>query len=170
MSVPKRHNRVPGTYFVTSRTWESRPIFRKAAACDAFVDALLHYRGEGAYLLHAFVLMPEHFHLLLTPTQVSLERAVMYIKGGSARKIGVMLNSKFPIWQHGFSDHRIRDSWDYSVHLEYIAQNPVRRRLAGIAKEYTWSSSGGQFPLDNPPQGLKPPSNASPVGTAKAVP
>ena len=88
-----------GTYFVTSRTWESRKLFVKTSACEIFVETLLHYRTEGAYLLHAFALMPEHFHVLLTPAKdTPLERAVMYIKGGSARKIGEKLGSKFPVW------------------------------------------------------------------------
>src|SRR3989304_1832955 len=110
MSVPKRHSRTPGTYFVTSRTWESRKLFVKTSPCEIFVETLVLYRNEGDYLLHDFVLMPEHFHALLTLAKdTPLERAVMYIKGASARKIGEMLNSKFPIWQRGFSDHRVRD-------------------------------------------------------------
>jgi len=170
MSVPKRHGRVHGTYFVTSRTWESRQLFQKPAACDIFVDALFHYRTQGAYLLHAFVLMPEHFHLLLTPTSLSLERVVMYIKGGSARRIGEKLNSKFPVWQRGFSDHRIRDLQDYATHLDYIEQNPVKRRLVSTPSEYPWSSASGRFELDDPPQGLKPLTERPSVGTAESVP
>src|SRR3990167_1960138 len=140
MAVPKRHARIQGTYFVTSRTWESRKLFVKPSACEIFIETLSHYRNEGAYLLHALVLMPEHFHVLLTQApDTALERAVMYIKGGSARKIGAKLNSKFPVWQRGFSDHRVRDIADYSAHLEYIEQNPVKRRLVGIASEYLWS-------------------------------
>src|SRR5437016_507674 len=100
MSVPKRHGRKPGTYFVTSRTWESRQIFTKGPACEIFVEALLHYREQGSYALHTFVLMPEHFHVLLTPAKnTPLERAMMLIKGGSARLIGARLNSRFPVWQ-----------------------------------------------------------------------
>jgi len=164
MSVPKRHGRLPGTYFVTSRTWESRKLFIKTSACEIFVETLLHYRKEGAYLIHAFVLMPEHFHVLLTPEKdTPLERAIMYIKGRSARKIGETLNPKFRVWQRGFSDHRVRDTGDYASHAEYIEQNPVKRRLVGIAHEYPWSSACGRYELDAErhqyvvqPQGLKP--------------
>ena len=171
MSVPKRHARIHGTYFVTSRTWESRKLFIKPPACEIFVETLLHYRDEGAYLLHAFVLMPEHFHILLTPaSDTPLERAVMYTKGGSARKIGERFNSKFPTWQRGFSDHRVRDIEDYMGHVVYIEQNPVKRRLVGIASEYLWSSTSGRFRMDDVPQGLKPLSRPLRIGTAEAVP
>jgi len=171
MSVPKRHARLPGTYFVTSRTWESRALFIREPACRIFVETLLHYRNEGAYELHAFVLMPDHFHLLLTPAlETTLERAVQYIKGGSAHRIRKELIFRFPVWQRGFSDHRIRDVNDYEVHLRYIQQNPVKRKLVCAADEYRWSSASRQFRLDGPPQGLKPHGVGTQFGTAKAVP
>jgi len=92
MAIPKRHASIPGTYFVTSRTWESRKLFVAESVCQTFVETLVHYREERAYLLHAFVLMPDHFHVLITPSQsVSLEKAVQFIKGGSGRQIGLLL-------------------------------------------------------------------------------
>ena len=114
--------------------------------------------------------MPEHFHLLLTPVNASLERAIMYVKGGSARRIGVKLDFKLPVWQRGFSDHRIRDLQDYKLHFEYIGQNPVIRGLVSTADEYAWSSASGRFELDDPPQGLKPLGLLQSIGTAEAVP
>jgi putative transposase len=157
MAVPKRHKSVPGTYFVTSRTWESRAIFKTAPSCEIFVESLEHYRDQGAYQLHEFVLMPDHFHLLLTPgVDVALERAVQFIKGGSAKAIRDRLSFRFPVWQRGFSDHRIRDLADYESHVLYIAQNPVKRRLTTKPDEYPWSSACRTFPVDDVPQGLKP--------------
>jgi putative transposase len=71
----------------------------------------------------------------------------------------VELNYKFPIWQRGFSDHRIRDSQDYRNHMNYLTQNPVKRRLVETPSEYAWSSASGAFVLDDEPQGLKPLNN-----------
>ncbi len=157
MSVPKRHESSPGTYFVTSRTWEGRPIFKAEQPCEVFVESLLHYRDAGAYRLHGFVLMPEHFHLMLTPGEdTTLERAMQFVKGGSARMIRERLIFRFPVWQRGFSDHRIRDAADFDVHMRYLEQNPVKRRLAFKAEEYRWSSASGAFRMDEVPQGLKP--------------
>jgi len=157
MSLPSRHHSVVGTYFVTSRTWQSRMLFVTDSFSSVFVDSLLHYRQEGAYALHAFVLMRDHFHILLTPAfDKSLERAVQLIKGGSARKLALEKNMSFPVWQRGFSDHRIRDAADYTAHLLYIWQNPVRKKLVLEPQEFNWSSASGTFALDEPPQGLKP--------------
>ena len=157
MAAPKRRVQAPGTYFITSRTWQSRALFAKASACETFLETLLRYRNQHAYLLHAFVLMPDHFHVLLTPgVKITLERVVQYIKGGSARRIREKLNYRFPVWQRGFIDHCVRDAQDYEAHLRYIEQNPVKRRLVSFVGEYVWSSASGGFELDEPPQGLKP--------------
>jgi putative transposase len=171
MAVPQRHQHIPGTYFVTSRTWQSRRLFDSESMCTLFIETLLHYRQQGAYSLHAFVLMPDHFHVLLTPARsTTLERAVQLIKGGSARKLGMERQLRFPVWQRGFSDHRTRDVQDYATHLRYIEQNAVRKRLATEAREYHWASASGQYEIDTPPQGLKPLARTAAIGTAKAVP
>ncbi len=157
MAVPKRHGSIPGTYFVTSRTWESRAIFKMAPPCEIFTESLLHYRDQGSYQLHGFVVMPDHIHVLLTPgDDMALERAVQFIKGGSARAIRERLQYRFPVWQRGFSDHRIRDAADYESHVRYLEQNPVRKRMTEQPGEYAWSSASGTFRMDEVPQGLKP--------------
>jgi putative transposase len=157
MAVPKRHATIAGTYFVTSRTWESRTLFKNQKVCEIFVQVILKYRDEDKYRLHGFVVMPEHFHAILTPgPDVAVERAVQFVKGGSARQIGLALNYKFPIWQRGFSDHRIRDAQDYGDHMNYLEQNPVKRRLVELASAYEWSSATGAYVMDDVPQGLKP--------------
>jgi putative transposase len=157
VAIPQRHTRVPGTYFVTSRTWESRALFIHDEICQSFVAVLLHHRAEQAYTLHAFVLMPDHFHVLLTPdSDKTLERVVQYIKGGSAHRIGKERELQFPVWQRGFSDHRIRDAVDFETHLVYVNLNPVKRRLVLSAQKYRWSSASEIWPMDQPPQRLKP--------------
>jgi putative transposase len=162
MSIPKRHATIPGTYFVTSRTWQSRALFQVAAQCEIYIESLLKYRDQGTYQLHAFVLMPDHFHILLTPGEsIALERAVQFIKGGSAHEMAERLQMRFPVWQRGFSDHRIRDRVDYDKHLYYLLQNPVKRNLVVHPREYQWSSASGAYRMDEVPQGLKPLSMAA---------
>ncbi len=93
-------------------------MFVREPICQMFVQALLQYRVGKAYQLRAFVPMPDHVHALLTPSpDVTLERVMQYIKGGSAYRIGKSLCLRFPVWQRGFSDHRIRNAEDYEIHL-----------------------------------------------------
>lgn len=128
-----------------------------AEICNVFVEVLKQYRDQGHYTLHAFVLMPEHFHVLITPADnVMLERAVQFIKGGSAHKIREARKLAFPVWQRGFSDHRVRDIDDYLTHVEYIEKNPVKRKIVGSPSEHEWSSARSDVALDDVPQRLKP--------------
>jgi len=157
MSIPSRHGRMPGTYFVTSRTWESRKLFITDARCEIFVRSLLDYRTRGEYALNGFVVMPDHVHVLLTPgADKTLERCVQMIKGGSAHAIREERLMKFPVWQRGFSDHRIRDAADFESHARYMEMNAVKARLVLDPRAYRWSSASGIATLDEVPQGLKP--------------
>ncbi|MCI0402426.1 MAG: transposase [Acidobacteria bacterium] len=145
-----------GTYFVTAQTWERRALFRSEKLAELFLETLQLYRSERKYLLHEFVLMPDHFHALLTPDGITLERTMQFIKGGFSHRAGKEVAPRLEIWQRGFTDHRIRDAGDYCHHREYIRLNPVRARLCLDPREYPYSSAGSDTVLDPVPQRLKP--------------
>jgi len=142
------------TYMVTSSTWGRRALFSREAWAKLPIDTLYHYRGS-AHLLHEFVIMPDHVHVIVTP-QTSLEKAVQFIKGGFSYRAKKELGSNLEVRQKGFSDHRIRDASDYRLHQVYIQQNPVLKHLCERAQEYPYSSAKPGFELDSIPQGLKP--------------
>jgi putative transposase len=115
----------------------------------------LHSYRWRAYQLHEYVLMPEHFHIIITPSE-SLERAVRFVKGGFSFRAKKDLQSLMEVWQRGFSDHRIRDAEDYAIHVEYIRRNPVGRRLVEVAADYPYCSDRPGSDKDELPQWLKP--------------
>jgi putative transposase len=156
------------TYFVTANTWQRRAVFQKSSWAHLFLNTLHSYRGR-AYLLHEYVLMPEHFHILLTPME-SLERAVQFLKGGFSFRAKKELESSLEVWQRGFSDHRIRDSADCEVHVGYIMRNPIGRRLVEHAVDYPYCSAFPGSEKDEVPQRLKPLKVGHDCGTAEAVP
>jgi putative transposase len=156
------------TYFITSETAERRMLFGNERWAKLLLQVMYHYRGR-AFLLHEFVVMPEHFHATITPVS-SLERAIQFIKGGLSFRAKRELQYSWEIWQRGFSDHRIRDLQDYETHKRYIHQNPVKRHLVFEAAAYPYSSASRAFELDPLPQWLKPDSGEAANGTAKAVP
>jgi putative transposase len=141
------------TFFITSVTAQRRALFQCAATAELLVDVFLRYREQGKYLLHEFVVMPDHFHALITPAaEISLERAVQFIKGGFSFR----LKSSLPVWLASFTNHRIRDDEDFERHREYIRMNPVRAGLAQTVEGYPYSSATGRFGLDPGPPRLKP--------------
>jgi REP-associated tyrosine transposase len=152
MSTP-RHRTAPGaSYFVTSKCAQSHTIFQIPEIAQILIEALYHYREKGAYLLHEFVLMPDHLHLILTPSETtSLEKAMQLIKGGSSFQIHKARKQKMEIWQQGFHDWTIRDAGDWRAKAEYLAMNPVRARLASDFRDWPYSSASGKFVLDPMP-------------------
>jgi len=160
MAIPLRHsdpaNIASGarTFFVTSSIAGKRNLLQSDRSAGLFVEVLYHYRSQRKYLLHGFVVMPDHFHVLITVgREISIERAVQFIKGGFAFRAGKELGFMAPVWERGFSEVRVCEPAALARLCEYIANNPVKRGLAKAPAEYAYSSSREGFELDEAPQG-----------------
>ena len=141
MAIPSRTAR-PGTYFITTATHNRRRLFQVERNAALLLETIDHYRAD--YLLHAYVIMPDHLHLIVTPTDITLERTMQLIKGGFSHRLA----SKLPVWQRGFTDHRIRDTDDYNIRRNYLHQNPVEARLSESPESYPHSSANPKLRLD----------------------
>lgn len=132
------------TVFVTTVTWQRTLLFRNPQKAELMMDVLAHHGEQKKYVMHEFVIMPDHLHLLLTPAaDISLERAMQLIKGGAYRlgKTGPANAKRGLVWQESFTNHRIRDERDYAQHGDYIRMNPVRARLVDAPQLYPYSSA-----------------------------
>jgi putative transposase len=145
------------TFFVTSVTWERRPIFRSDRATGLFLETLFGYRDRGIFQLYEFVVMPDHIHMLLAPQPtVALERAMQFVKGGFSYRLTRATGSRMEVWERSFTNHRIRDDADYEKHRSYVRMNPVRAGLVERPEDYPCSSAHEGFVLDEVPRRLKP--------------
>ena len=151
------HRTFPGsTYFVSSATWERRELFRVPKVAEILVQRILACREKGVYRLHEFVVMPNHFHLLMTPGETTtLEKAVQLIKGGSSHELHAQLGNKMQIWQIGFHDWTIRDGEDCRAKVRYIHMNPVQARLVEHPEDWPFGSAGGKYSMDPTPEKFK---------------
>lgn len=177
MAIPIRHSEasrvVAGarTFFVTSSIAEKRNLLQSNRSAGLFISVLFDYRAQQKFRLHEFVVMPDHFHLLLTVDGgMTIERAVQFIKGGFAFRAGRELGFGSPVWQKGFSEVRVLDATAYLGIAEYIWNNPVRRGLVFEAAAFPHSSACPEFEMDAVPQGLKPVGRGAANGMAKATP
>src|SRR5271170_3763585 len=103
------HNTKAGwTYFVTTKSFQSTFLFQVQQTAEIILSKILEYRDRKSYLLHDFVLMPNHLHLILTPTHgVSLEKAMQLMKGGSSHEIHRFRGEKIGIWEAGFHESSV---------------------------------------------------------------
>ena len=145
------------TYFVTTNAFQSTSLFQVEESAQIIVRKMLEYRDKGHYVLHEFVLMPNHLHLILTPGEsVSLEKAMQLIKGGSSHEIHKVRGARLEIWQAGFHESRVTSWADYQKKRDYIWCNPVAAKLVDRPEAWVYGSAGGKYKLDPIPQGLKP--------------
>jgi putative transposase len=129
------------TFFITAVAHQREPHFRRAAIAELFLETLFHYRDAKVYLLHEFVVMPDHVHLILTPSaKFSLEKAVQRIKGGASFQVGKHISPKIEIWQPSFTQHLMLDEDDFQKHRDYVLDNPVRAGLVRHREDYPLSS------------------------------
>jgi len=155
MAAPARGNTGYGCYFITASTFQKRNILQSERMARLFVDVLFHYRRQNKYLLHEFVVMPDHFHLLMSPSE-TLERAMQLVKGGFSFRAKKELGFAHEIWQPSYYDRRVRDTEEYFAFRTYIWRNAVKRGLATAAEAYLYSSAHPGVQLDGAPQRLKP--------------
>ena len=136
------------TYFTTFSTAGRRRRFTVTTNAALMVSTLEAYRVQGKFALHAFVVMPDHVHVLLTPAHdVPLEKALQFIKGGFSFR----LKSPSEVWERGHFDKRVPDRAAYEACLVYIDQNPVKERLSTVPSEYPFCSAHGAVELDPMP-------------------
>jgi len=123
-------------------TWQY--YLRQPAIADMVVEAIQYNAANlGHYVLHAFVVMPNHVHLLATPA-LALPKLTKSLKGITSKRANTILamtGSCF--WQEESYDHLVRNEREFEKIQSNIEENPVRAGLVREANEYRWSSAGG---------------------------
>jgi putative transposase len=126
-----------GMAFVTLTTHARRPIFEISRVAELFISTLLHYRVQGHYKLHAYLVLPDHVHLILTPHAMSLAHAVNLIQAGFVHRI----ETTIAIWEPSYTAYSIRSMRDLDTVRSYLYQVPVRAQLTPSAELYPYSSA-----------------------------
>jgi putative transposase len=126
-------------FFATTKTSMGRRLFQSEQNAMLLIDVLRAYMAAGKFLLHDFVVMPDHLHLLMTVREdMTIEKAMQLIKGRFSYRLKREFQYLGEVWQRGFSEMRADDDESFLSYREYIAQNPVK---AGLAE------SPGQYPF-----------------------
>jgi REP element-mobilizing transposase RayT len=117
------------------------PLFlREPRVARAVVEAIRH-GGDTDFLLHAWVVMPNHVHMLITP-QIGLPTLMRKLKDVTARDCNTLLGRAGQRFWHDESyDHFIGDLEEFWRIGAYIVQNPVSAGLADCAGDFEWSSA-----------------------------
>ena len=153
---------LPGAlHFVTGNFIDRIPFFAQDSCCQVFIDNLATLLSEWPCKLIAYVLMPDHTHLIVNPRDGRIKEFTGKLKSLSAKDIvqathGINFKQdsegSFHVWQESFKAIPLWSAWMIWQKINYIHANPVKAGLVGSAKEYRWSSfrafySGSEEPL-----------------------
>jgi len=159
-------------YFVTTTAVNHALIFRRDVNKRILVDALYYVSLMNKVILYAFVVMPNHVHVLVQgPPDASLQGWVRAFKAGTSRLIvrqyQVEGNARaldalhamvtrpgkqqYKVWEDNYLAKDVFTPAVLEQKLSYIHRNPVRPRwrLVDLAEEYPWSSA--RYYLQNEP-------------------
>ena len=119
---------------------------RHAEAAKYVQDALLHFDGDRYHLL-AWVIMPNHVHVLIDPAE-PISKTIQGWKSFTSRwllkhndRLGLGISDPHKVWMREYWDRFIRDADHLRTTIDYIHRNPVKARLCRTPHEWPWSSA-----------------------------
>jgi REP element-mobilizing transposase RayT len=142
---------LPGAlHFVTGNFLDRVPVFKQELCCLSFNDKLATLLKDWPCKLIAYVLMPDHTHLIVNPKDGRIREFTGKLKSPSARAIvqtAQGINFKFDpeessylVWQESFKATPLWSAWMIWQKINYIHANPVKAGLVKSARDYRWSS------------------------------
>jgi putative transposase len=173
-----RRREIPGnSRFITFSCQRRLPLFKNPAIAQVFQDSLARAHQRVRFQLYAWVIMPEHIHLLVRPPpppdDMPLDRVLLWIKLSTAQRVikrwreldapilaRITRDDGSPrFWQKGGGfDRNVRDLAEFQRHVKYIHQNPVERGLVERPEDWRFSSvrwwmgqREGELSCDPPP-------------------
>lgn len=124
--------------FITTNVCEKKKLFSNEAYARVAIETLYKTQAVHPFFLYAFVIMPDHCHLLVqVPEPESVSRIMNVWKGCTSNDIGIG-----PFWQKRFFVRFPDDAW---ATCRYIHLNPVKAGLVEQPEDYPWSSASGKW-------------------------
>ena len=128
-------------YFLTCCVDRRRPLLTRPELAKHLVGLYSEVRGRGDIWLHAYVVMPDHYHALLTLIEErSITAVVRKVHAPFAKHYRALTGDNDRVWQRRFYDHVIRNDADWQGKWDYIHGNPVIAELVDNPVAYPWSS------------------------------
>ena len=157
---------LPGAlHFLTGNFLNRIPVFKYEVCCQSFVDTCAPLLKDWPCKLIAYVLMPDHFHMIVNPRDGRIREFTGKLKSLSAKAVidaahwihfgSTPDGSTLQVWQESFKAVPLWSTWMVWQKINYIHSNPVNARLVASAGDYYWSSFGafylgtsGPLPVD----------------------
>jgi len=123
-----------GYYFITFATHKRRPLSESEKEC---IFKALHYLKDKKYDLQAAVVMDDHVHLVIKPSE-PLAKIMHSIKSFTAHEMNKAAGLSGRVWQDEYYDRIIRNDKEYREKMLYIANNPIKSKPLSTHSDYPW--------------------------------
>lgn len=135
MSNLRRYHTPGNWYFITCVTYLRRPILVDSA--DLLYSSMEQCQKRVAHDLHAWVILPDHFHIVIDSRTGDLSGIMQRTKMAFGAKWRMRKGrQRGRVWQHRFWDHIIRDQTDFNRRIDYTHYNPVKHGL--VLSPFDW--------------------------------
>jgi putative transposase len=124
-------------FFATTKTSMGKRLLQSERNAGLLIEILRELIAEHRFMLHDFVIMPDHIHLLMTVEDgMTIEKAMQLIKGRFSHRLSHEFAYKGEVWQRGFTEVQVLNKQNFEDHRAYIAENPVKAGLAASIEDY----------------------------------
>ena len=128
--------------FLTFSCYEKRHLLESTAARDLFATHLANWSVIANIAIHAWIAMPNHIHLLLTPCDDQLAIALARLKRGFSVEYAKQNLGRGRVWMPGGGyDRHIWSAQCFARAVDYIHTNPCRSGMVDEPREWRWSSA-----------------------------
>ena len=134
----KRFQKSEALHFITFSCFHRLPLLTTSESKDTFLAELENNRARHQARIYAYVLMPEHVHLLINePPSIVLAQLLKALKQTTSRRLR---GDRDCFWQERYFDRNVHGEDARSEVIHYIHRNPVKRGLVTSPELYRWSS------------------------------
>lgn len=149
---------MPGVlHYVTGNVDKRRRIFRHESNCIAFLNQLQTVKKEHKAKLICFVVMLDHFHLIVNPQDGDIQSWIGMLKSLSAKELAginqpglfTKANGENQVWQESFKALPLWSGWMIWQKINYIHSNPLKAGLVKSTADYRWSSFRSFYRLES---------------------
>jgi putative transposase len=154
MARPLRIEYPGAVHHVTSRGNEGRPIFRTDDDREMFLSLLGQAVKRFGWSLGAYVLMTNHFHLLIQTPEPTLSRGMQWLNTTYVTWFNLRHHRSGHLFQGRFHSFLIEKASYFTEVLRYVVLNPVRAKMVATPEAYRWSSYRATAGLEDAPDWL----------------
>ncbi len=127
--------------FITLTTYRKRNVFINESVNSIVCEALSYHLENNHITAAAYVVMPNHLHIIASPAEWTIPEFVNNYKTYTGAKVKAMGGFTNKVWRRRFFDEQLIDEKDMADKIVKIHNNPINKKIVKKAEEYDWSSA-----------------------------